>query len=369
MTFLIFFIIIAVLILSHEFGHFLAAKLTNTKVEEFGLGFPPKIFWLKKGETVYSFNLFPIGGFVKILGEDGAPAEKEIGFSGSDAASPSRNFSFKSATVQALIVSAGVLFNLILAWLFISISLNLGTFQQIDDNLPAPTANVMIVEVQKDSPAESVGLMPGDIITKLKVGDQVSDSEQPTKMSGVQNFININRGEKIEITYKRGEALFSSSVKLKDVEAKDGALGIAMARIAVAKEPWHLAIWKGLKQTAFLTGAVAAGIFYFLIGLFKGVGFEQIAGPIGIFNIVGQTTRFGFVHLIQLTAILSINLAIINFFPFPALDGGRLIFILIEKLKGSPINYKVINLIHSVGFALLIFLMLLVTYQDILRLI
>lgn len=365
MTFLIFFIIIAVLILSHEFGHFLAAKLTDTKVEEFGFGFPPKIFWIKKGETIYSLNLFPIGGFVKILGEDGAPVE-EVGLPNSEDAS-SRNFSFKPPVVQALIVSAGVLFNLILAWIFISISLNLGTFRQIDDDLAAPSANVMIVEVQKNSSAESVGLIPGDIITKLKFGDQVS--EQPTKMAEVQNFINFNRGEEIEITYKRGEDVLVSAVKLKDVKAEEGALGIAMARIAFAKEPWYLAIWNGLKQTVFLTAGIAVAIFYFIVGLFQGVGFEQVAGPVGIFNIVGQTARFGFVHLIQLTAILSINLAIINFFPFPALDGGRLLIILIEKLKGSPMNYKVINLIHSVGFALLIFLMLLVTYQDILRLI
>ena len=368
MVFLIFFIIIAVLILSHEFGHFLAAKLTNTKVEEFGFGFPPKIFWRKRGETIYSFNLFPIGGFVKILGEDG---QSDVKHSVLDA-EESRNFSFKSAGVQALIVSAGVLFNLILAWILISISLSLGSFQQIDDNFAEENIKpqVIIVEVQKGSPAESAGLLPGDILIGYRIAELSGYAmAEPTKMSEVQNFINSNRGKKIEITYKRGDVLFSSSAQLKDAKAEEGALGIAMARVAVIQEPWYAAIFKGLKQTAFLVFAVSAGIFYFIIGLFQGVGFEQVAGPVGIFNIVGKTAQFGLSHLIQLTALLSINLAIINFFPFPALDGGRLIVVLVEKIKGSPINYKVINLIHSVGFALLIFLMFLVTYQDILRLI
>ena len=362
------------MILSHEFGHFLVAKLTNTKVEEFGFGFPPKIFWKKIGETIYSFNLFPIGGFVKIAGEDGvkdfidpskAPADYNY----------QRNFNAKSATIKAAIISAGVLFNLILAWILISFSLTLGSLEQIDDNLTAPTGQVIIMEVQKNSPAEKAGLIAGDIIMTLSsapssnVSDAILQKINPTKMAETQDFVNLNRGKEIEISYKRGEDVFSAIVRLKDIEAKDGALGIAMTRAVIVKEKWHTAILKGFKQTILLTAGIAYAIFYFIIGLFKGVGFEQVAGPIGIFNIVGQASRFGILHLIQLSAILSINLAVINFFPFPALDGGRLIFILAEKIKGSPMNYKAVNLVNSVGFAILIILMLLVTYQDISRLV
>lgn len=377
MTFLIFFIIIALLILSHEFGHFLVAKLTNTKVEEFGFGFPPKIFWLKKGETIYSFNLFPIGGFVKILGEDGAPPQ-EVGLSNLEIASPNnRNFFSKPVSVKAAIIAGGVFFNLLLAWILISASLSLGSLQQIDDNLDFKNAQVMIAEVQKNSPAEVIGLRPGDQIFRLSELTLASANLEvsapgnflePTKMTEVQDFVNLNRGKKIEITYKREDKIFSSKIQLRDAAAKEGGLGIAMARVAMVKEKWHAAIFKGLKQTILLTGAIALAIIYFIIGLFRGTGFEQVAGPIGIFNIVGQTSQFGISHLIQLSALLSINLAIINFLPFPALDGGRLIFVLIEKIKGSPLNYKVVNLIHSVGFAILIILMLFVTYQDILRL-
>ncbi len=363
MTFLFFFAIIAVLILSHEFGHFLAAKKTGTKVEEFGFGFPPKILRWKKGETTYSLNLFPVGGFVKILGENSEEniPEKE----------KKRSFYFKPASVKAFIIMAGVLFNLLLAWALLSASFAMGTKEQISDDadlksLGVKTAEIVIVDVDKNGPAFKVGLKTGDILLSLSSNNVLS---LPLKIIDVQNFINAHRGEKIELTYKRGDSINSIKTELRDIEAKEGALGIAMVRLATIKENWYMAVFKGLKQTALLTVEITIAIFYFFAGLFKGTGFEQVAGPIGIFNIVGESAKFGLSYIFQLSALLSINLAIINILPFPALDGGRLLFIIIEKIKGSPINPKIANAINNSGFIILILLMIAITYKDISRII
>lgn len=363
MTFLFFFAIIAALILSHELGHFLAAKKTGVKVEEFGFGFPPRILKWKKGETTYSFNFFPIGGFVKILGENG---EEDI----SDK-EKKESFYFKSASVKAFIISAGILFNLLLAWALFSASFAIGTKEQISDeadlkSLGAKTAEIMIVSVNENGPAYASGLKTGDILLSLS---SKNNSSFFLKTIDVQNFINLHRGEEIGITYKRGNTVSSLKTELKDVEAKKGALGIAMVRLATIKASWYKAVFKGLKQTALLTVEITFAIFYFFASLFKGTGFEQVAGPIGIFNIVGESVKFGLSYILQLSALLSINLAVINLLPFPALDGGRLLFIIIEKIKGAPINPKITNTVNSVGFAFLILLMIIITYKDITRII
>lgn len=361
MTFIIFFIIISLLILSHELGHFLVAKKTDTKVEEFGFGFPPKIFSFKRGETVYSLNLFPIGGFVKILGEDGL---KE------NAQDPEtrRNFSFKPAWVKVLILSAGVIFNLILAWILLSLSMGLGSLKQIEDSEISPDGNpqVIITEIMPESPAEISGIMAGDVILKMSSG---GSELSVTKISEVQEFINKNKGSGVKILLKRGGDEISVDSQIREMEAEKGALGVAMARVAIIKEPWYLAIFNGFKDTIILTFATAVAILAFIAGLFRGVGLDQVAGPVGIFNIVGQASNFGFAYVAQLAAILSINLAIINFLPFPALDGGRLLFVIIEKIKGSPLNQKAVNMANIAGFVILLVLMALVTYRDILKLI
>lgn len=355
-TFIIFFIILSLLILSHEFGHFLAAKKTNTKVEEFGFGFPPKIFGKKIGETVYSFNLFPIGGFVKILGEDG--------FS-ENASDKNRNFSLKPFWVKSLILIAGVFFNLILAWILISVNLSLGSLKEIEDSdiLENTRTQVIITQILKGSLAEQIGIFPGNIITKLS---SESGEISPVRASEVQNFIQNNKGKEIEI-FKEGGGSFK--VKLRDVNAKDGALGVALARVTVVKEPFYIALIKGFKETAALTIGIAIAIFYFIIGLFQGAGFENVAGPVGIFKIVGQAKSLGVSYIASLAAVLSINLAIINFLPFPALDGGRFLFAAIEKIKGTPLNQKAVNIANATGFVILIALMVIITYRDILRII
>lgn len=376
MDFLIFFIILSILVLSHELGHFLAAKYTNTKVEEFGFGFPPKIFSFKKGETIYSLNLFPIGGFVKILGENGEE-KKDIENKNLNE-DKDRNFYFKSVYAKIFILSDGVLFNLLLAWILLSFSLTAGNLKQINDDevLDIPSL-VVITEILENSPAYKIGLKPGDIIINLyslnKEQKEISISYKNklniSKIIDVQNFINENKGKEISITVKRGTEIFSSNVNLRDVPSEKGSLGVAMARVINFKPPFYLAIIYGFRDTIVLTGTIAVAIFYFFTELLKGQGFEQVAGPVGIFNIVSEASNLGISYLARLAAVLSINLAVINFLPFPALDGGRVFMILIEKIKKSPIKQKYVNAINMLGFAALIILMFFITYSDILKII
>jgi|SRR3989339_1629269 len=283
MSILFFIAILALLILSHELGHFIFAKLKGVKVEEFGFGFPPRLLSFKKGETIYSLNLLPLGGFVKIFGENGPSTSSrqargtrptsDVGVN--ETSDVGRAFYSKPASSKALILSAGVIFNFLLAWIIFSISFSIG----------APIG-------------------------------------------------------------------------------QDGG------NFEIIKFSWYEAIWQGLKTTVLLAGAIITAVFYFFKAIFSGAGaqvLEQIAGPVGIFGIIGSASKLGLTYVLELAAFLSLNLAIINFLPFPALDGGRLLFLGIEVLKGSPLNQKWSNFAHTLGFVILIALMILVTYKDILR--
>lgn len=369
MTILIFFIVLAVLILSHELGHFISAKLSGVKVEEFGFGFPPRIFGTKKKSeesTIYSVNLIPFGGFVKIFGEDGPPAG-EAGEGKMD----EKSFSSKPAHTRALILVAGVLANLFLAWPFLSAGYFLGTPVSLDQDISGAKITergVMIVQVQENTPAEKAGLLAGDFLLQL-VSLKDNKILEAADIGEIQNFIKNSSGAEIKINYQRGNEKFSTlAVPSANPEEGRGSLGIAMDRVGIAKYPAGQAVWEGLKSTFRLTGLVARGIFSFFTSLFSEKSMiDQVAGPVGIAGIVGSAAQAGWSYLFQLIALLSINLAIINFIPFPALDGGRLLFLAVEFVRGRPISRKISNIANNVGFAILILLMLIITYQDILR--
>ncbi|MEK7596432.1 MAG: RIP metalloprotease RseP [Patescibacteria group bacterium] len=355
-TILIFFVILAVLILFHEFGHFLLAKWNGVKVEEFGLGLPPRLFGVQKGETVYSINLLPFGGFVKIEGEevkDDLPAGP-------------RSFASKSAGARAMIIAAGVFFNLILAFFIFSFGNWWGAPAALGNGERTKDEKILIVEVQKKSPAETAGFLAGDTLLKFESEDE---KLAVSEISEIQDFIGRNRGREIIVFYKRdGRELISRARPRLETKENEGALGIVMAKMGMKSYPFHQAIWQGLKTTIFLTGATAAGIVNFFAVLISGKGgLEQIAGPIGIVGLVGSAASFGFLYLLQFTAFLSVNLAVINFIPFPALDGGRMIFLAAEAIRRKPINAKISAWAHTVGLILLLILMLIITYNDLAR--
>lgn len=350
MSIILFIIVLAVLILAHEFGHFIIAKKSGMRVDEFGIGFPPRLLKFKKGETVYSVNAIPFGGFVKIHGEEGQDKEDP------------RSFASKSISVRSAVIAAGVIFNVILAWVLISVGFMIGMPTSVG-SVPAGAQitdkKVIILEAQKNSPAESAG---------LKSGDRLIDFDS---VEAAQKFISENKGREIILNYQRGDENFSAKlIPRENPPEGQGAIGIMMDDIGVVSVPWYRAIWEGLKLTCQLIIAIAAAIFNFIAGAIKGIsGMDQILGPVGIVTVTGTVAKLGLAYVLNFMAILSINLAIINIIPFPALDGGRLLFLLIEKIKGSPISPKVSGIAHGIGLAILLILMLSITYMDIMRLI
>lgn len=370
MSIFIFIIVLVVLILVHEVGHFLSAKRAGIRVDEFGIGFPPRILGKKIGETIYSINAIPFGGFVKIFGED--PGRKEA-ISGPDS---EKSFINKPRIIQTLVLFAGVGFNVILAWILFSISFTAGMPTAADNPLVINNQNrftdqrLAIIIVLPDSPAEDVGLKAGDTLLAVKAGTEDIPELTP---NGVSNFIALHGDDELTVEYQRGEELLSANIMpMRDVignEPNRSAIGISMGLIGTLKLPLHLAVWEGGKLTLNMLWAVTVAIIGLIASAFTlSADLSQIAGPVGIVTFVGDAAALGFVALLNFTAIISLNLAIINLLPFPALDGGRILFVMIEAIKGSPIRPKVVSILNTLGFALLILAMLVVTYNDILKL-
>lgn len=349
MTILIFIIILAVLVLIHEIGHFITAKKNGLTVEEFGFGFPPRIWSVKKGETIYSINLLPLGGFVKILGENDGETDNP------------KSFASKSAGARGLITASGVVMNFVLGALILIIGFYIGLPQVLDKENESLAKNVQIkiVAINRNSPAE---------YANLKLGDSIENFEE---IPILQDFINKNKGKEISLKIKRGENYLEiKTVPRANPPEGEGALGVALAKTGIVSYPWHQSIWLGVKSAFVVTWEIIKGFFELVKNLlFSGKIPQEVTGPVGIAVLAGQAVNLGFIYLLQLTALISLNLAVLNLVPFPALDGGRLLFLAIEKIKGSRVNPKIENAIHSVGIILLLILVALITYRDILKLI
>ncbi len=365
MSIIIFIIILLVLVLVHECGHFLTAKKFGIRVDEFGFGFPPKLFGKKFGETEYTFNLLPLGGFVKIFGED--PDDENI--NGPDSA---RSFVHKPKWQQAIVLVAGVLANFLLAWLLFSIGFISGlpaSVGTLGEKYPLTDVSTVIVSVAPESPAEKGGLKSGDKIFSIQSKNYSPSSISPDTIKSV---ILANNNKEIEIGYLRGKNENVEYAKViptsTGVEEKP-AIGISMDQIGTAQLPFFSAIYEGLKLTASVTEGTFIGLYTLIAEGIRGNGsLDSITGPVGMVGIVDDAYQFGLVYILSFAALISVNLGIINLLPFPALDGGRLFFLLIEKIKGSAINSKFVNTANMVGFMILILLMLVVTYHDIVKL-
>lgn len=353
-TIIVFIIVLAVLILVHEWGHFIVARRYGLQVEEFGFGFPPALFKFKIKDTVYSLNLIPLGGFVKILGEDGAQK-----------GSP-QSFASRSVSQRSKIIAAGVAMNFLLALILIIIGFNIGIPQALDDaNRPyASNLKFQVSFVNRDSPAEASGLEIGDEILGI-------DGLLVSNLKEFQDYIKIKsqRQETLSLKIKRGGDFSTLALKPRLSPPKnEGPIGIALVETGTVRFPWYQSLWQGLKTTVLLTGAILTGLFLFFKNvLVWGVISKDIAGPVGIAVLTGQALNLGPTYVLELVALISLNLAILNLVPFPALDGGRLLFLAIEKIKGSPVPPKVENFIHTVGLALLMALAIFITWQDILK--
>jgi regulator of sigma E protease len=365
MSIVIFIIILLVLVLVHEFGHFFTAKRFGIRVDEFGFGFPPKLFGKKIGETEYTLNLLPLGGFVRIYGE--SPDEENM--NGPDAA---RSFVNKAKWKQALVLFAGIFANFLLAWFLLSVCFMSGLPTSTDSAIAGSqlsNVHLVVVSVVPKSPAEQAGLKTGDKIIEITSG---KNSTTYISSETVQSFVVGSAGKEIDIGYTRGQSSQINTAKIIPVENMTDnkfEIGIAMDTIGTAKLPFFSAIFEGFVLDWSIGKETLVGLYTLIAQGLHGKGdLNSVTGPVGMVGIVGDAYSFGFVYLLSFVALISINLAVINLFPFPALDGGRLFFLLIEKIKGSPINPKVANTINTVGFCILILLMIIITYHDVIKL-
>lgn len=356
MSVIIFLLILLVLVISHEWGHFIVAKKTGCRVDEFAFGFPPKLFGIKKGETSYNFNALPIGGYVKIFGENG---------NGED---DPRSFVNKKFWQKIAVLFAGVFMNFIVAWILISIGFISGLPTSVD-NAPAG-ANIVNQElvvnhVLKDSPAEMADIKAGDHILHVSTKDDFTDLPS---VSALQYFIKQNPNETISLSVKSHGEVKNVEV-LPKIENGNPSIGVSIGMIGEVKLPVHKAIFDGLVLTSKLTFETAKGFVHLVKdAVTMRADISSISGPVGIVGIVGDATKFGFIYILSLAAIISVNLAVINMVPFPALDGGRILFLVIEKLRGKTINKNILNIVNTIGFIALIVLMIVITYHDIVKL-
>ena len=361
MSILLFFAVLLLLVIVHEFGHFIIAKRAGIRVDEFAFGFPPRIWSIKRSETTYSFNMLPLGGYVKIYGENPDDIKE-----GSD---PMRSFTGRSRWMQGSVILGGVIFNLLLAWLLIASTLMIGVPVSVDSGggYAVKDPELMVTGVYEKSPAADSGLIAGDTLLRITDG---KDTVLPASPESVTSFIERRGGHTIMVTYERGGETKEVAVSpVSGIVPDRAAIGIYMDMVGTLKLPFYAAIWEGLKKTYLYTKMTATGIGGFLFNTLTGHSdFSQVTGPVGIVKAVGSAAHEGVVNLLLLTALISINLAVINVLPFPALDGGRLLFIVIEGVMKKPIKPRVANMLNFTGFALLMLLMLFVTYHDVLGL-
>lgn len=362
MSILIFLLVLFVLVLVHEWGHYITAKLTGMRVDEFGIGFPPKLFGVKKGETEYTFNALPIGGFVRIFGENPDALD-------ANDVDKSRAFGSRPYWAQAVVLIAGVTMNIIFAWLLFVGTFMIGVPASVDENTASESAVLYVSGVLENGPLFEK-IPSGAEIIKLQAGDNFLNGPTPTTFS---DFIQENSGTNIDITYvlESQESIVSvfPQAGLIPNDSERSAVGVSLAMVELKK----LGLLDSMIQASSATYngliSITVGLSSLIVESIKGTAdFSQVAGPIGIVGMVGDAADYGLTSLLLFTAMISLNLAVINMLPIPALDGGRLVFVAIEAATRKPINPVWTGRVNLVGFALLMLLMIAVTWNDIMRL-
>jgi regulator of sigma E protease len=363
-TALLFLLVIFVLVLVHEWGHFAAAKRLRMRVDEFGIGFPPRVWGVRRGETEYTLNALPIGGFVRIFGED--PTEVE----NASSAERDRAFNARPYWAQAVVLVAGVVMNVLFAWLLFIGVFAIGVPTAIDAEDASDRARLVATQILPESPLAG-SVPPGATITELAAGDETRTDLTPDTFS---SFITEHAAADITLTYTVGDRTETITVTpttgLIPNEPDVPAVGVSLSLVETVRHGPLAAIGQGTARTGELLIAISVGLGGLLAGAVTGTAdLSQVAGPVGIAGLVGDAAAFGVVPLLTFVAVISLNLAIINLLPLPALDGGRLVFVAIEAVRGQAIDPVWAQRVNLAGFALLMLLMLIITYRDIARLI
>ncbi len=350
----IFIAVIAVLILVHEAGHFIAAKLVGMRVDEFGLGFPPRLWGKKWGETEYTINALPLGGFVRIYGEDAVAQKKDKG------AAAHRAFISRPYLAQAFVLVAGVAMNMVLAWIFITGALAFGTPRML-----------VVEQVLPNSPAAQAGFAAGDVITKAVTKTATWDGADTATFT---TFIANDSGKLIHFSITRsGENLTLTGAPSRGTVPNAPsryALGVGIITSGAPALSFSEALMQGVGATWRITVASANELAHFFgRAITLSANLSNVAGPIGIAAVVGGAAGNGLGYFLSILALISINLAIINLIPIPALDGGRLLFVIIEAVTRKKIPPRFVQTVNTVGFALIILLMVVVSVHDVYRLV
>ncbi len=356
-------LILGILIFVHELGHFLLAKQAKVRVDEFALGFPPTIWKKKIGETTYKLNSIPFGGYVAIHGEN--PSDDSL--NGPDA---SRSLTSRSKLTQISVLLAGILFNLIFAWLLLSVGYISGVptpVSQAPGGIELSDISVYVTAITPGSPADKAGMLAGSIIRDVSKN---GISLETISFDSIISYIPQNTYDSLFVTVETGGATETFElIPAEGIIPDRAAIGISMSELGILKLPVHTALIEGLKLTVHLADQTVRGFGLLISDAFRGdASITSLTGPVGLVGIVGDASKIGFIYILTLSAFISINLAIINLVPFPALDGGRILFVVIETIIRKPIKPKIANIVNATGFILLILLMLIVTYHDIARL-
>jgi regulator of sigma E protease len=346
---------LGVLVFVHEFGHFYSARKLGVSVDEFGFGFPPKLFSIRKKETIYSINLIPFGGFVRLRGDQG------------ETSGDPTSFTVQAAWKRLVILLSGVGMNIVLAAVLFSLVFALGVpavfgDSEIPDGGKLTNPQLQILEVIDNSPSTTIGLKTGDALVSLG-GTAVTTVEQV-------HAITKQNGEKpIDIVIKRDNKDLALVItpKALDPDAQP-SLGIAIAETGLITFPWYKALWLGPWYALRILGLIFVSLWDLVKNLFvQGGPSADVSGPIGIAVLTGQVAHLGFVYIIQFAGLLSLSLAAMNVLPLPALDGGRAFFIILEKIRKRPVSQKIENTIHTIGFYVLIGLILIISYRDLFK--
>ncbi|EKD33371.1 MAG: membrane-associated zinc metalloprotease [uncultured bacterium] len=353
-TILIFLAVLALLVLAHEAGHFFVAKKIGAKVEEFGFGFPPRLFYFKRGQTVYSINALPLGGFVRIKGENG------------DYGADADSFASKSPIRKIFVMAAGVAMNMILAFVLLSVGFATGIPQVVSDSMPSyarvEQERITVAHVEPDSPVSKAGIGAGEHILAI-------DGNKFKSIQEIQAYLQTKQDKAVEVqTLRAGRETTTSVLPELSEDGNRVIMGASLLETGVVSYPVYRAVLYGATSTVNMTGMFIASFADIIKSAFgeKKTAVE-VAGPLGIAVMTGEMARLGMPYLLQFAAALSINLAIINFIPFPALDGGRAMFVLLERFRGRPVSRNLENAIHTTGFAFLMLLVAFVTYRDLAR--
>ena len=338
LTLFAFLFVIGLLVFFHELGHFLVAKWSGILVYTFSFGFGPKLFGFKWGETEYVVSLLPLGGYVKMAGEDKEEDEN---------VPENRKFNTKPIWIRALIVVAGPFMNFILAIVIFSL---------LFMSYGVPSVQPIIDKVIEGGPAYIAGIQPGDKIIEI-------NSKKVTLPEEIARIVNESLGKKLKITVERnGKHLTFEVTPIWDNELKRARLFI-LFKVVVERYPFIPAVKKGIYTTFIILQLIIVGLWKIITGSAP----LEVAGPLGIAQMAGEAAKSGWVNLLNFSALLSVYIGFLNLLPLPVLDGGVLLLLGIEKLRGKPLEKEKMQIIYYIGISILLILFLFGTYSDLLR--